>query len=67
MLVAQKWRVRRSAVLDLVRSSCGVDLQTSMSAEGLAGAIAVLDELKVRGLDASATQAGPGVTFADAD
>jgi hypothetical protein len=50
MLVGQKWPVRRSVILELVRQACGVDLEVPGTDSDLSAAVAVLVELKVNGL-----------------
>ena len=50
MLVAHKWRVKRSLVLEVVRQKCGVDL-TAVGAENeIETAIKILENLRLHGL-----------------
>jgi hypothetical protein len=51
LCVAQKYRVRRSVVIELVRQACGVELMVVGTEHEIAAAVAVLTDLKLRGLD----------------
>jgi hypothetical protein len=50
MLMGQKYKVRRSAILDLVHRMCGVDLMTPASESELVAAVHVLDRIKAEGM-----------------
>lgn len=50
MLMGQKYRVRRSVVLEAVRERCGVDLTVPGTELEIAKAIQTLDEIKANGL-----------------
>jgi hypothetical protein len=52
VLVAEKFGVKRSVVLDLIKARCGVDPLAIGSEAEIGRAIEVLDDLKTRGLDA---------------
>ena len=54
MLMGQKYKVHRSAVLDLVQRCCGTDLTVLVSDPELVVAIRVLDRIKAFGLNAAA-------------
>lgn len=49
--VAQKYKVKRSVVIALVRQKCGVDLMAVTNDEDIAPAMDALAYLKLRGLD----------------
>lgn len=53
MLMSQKFRVPRSAIIDLVRQSCGVDLASPASKTGIVEAIGALDRIKAEGVGAA--------------
>jgi hypothetical protein len=50
MLVGQKWRVPRSAVIYEVERQCGVNLMAISSDDDIANAMAVLETLRHTGL-----------------
>jgi hypothetical protein len=54
MLMGQKYKVHRSAVLELVQRICGTDLTALASDAELVVAIRVLDRIKAFGLNAAA-------------
>jgi hypothetical protein len=58
VLVAEKYRVKRSAVIDLVKERCGVDLTAVVSDEEIAHAVEILDDLKARGIQSEYNTAG---------
>jgi hypothetical protein len=63
MLLGQKYRVRRSVILDLVRQACGIDLTRPASEADLIAAVRALDRIKVEGLVAGTSDtAEPGAT-----
>ena len=51
MLVAQKYQVRRSEVIALVKDLIGVDLMFPQSSEDIAKAVFLLDHLRMKGLE----------------
>ena len=50
MLVGQKWHVRRSVILEVVRQASGVDLTVAGSDADIELALAVLVDIKANGL-----------------
>jgi hypothetical protein len=50
MLMAEKFRVHRSAIFDLIRRKCGTDLTRPASEPELVAAIQVLERIKADGL-----------------
>jgi hypothetical protein len=50
VLVAEKWRVKRSVVLKAVHQKCGVDLTVIGTDNGIETAIRVLEDLKLHGI-----------------
>jgi len=50
VLVAEKWRVKRSVVLKAVHQKCGVDLTAVGTNNEIEPAIRVLEDLKLHGL-----------------
>jgi hypothetical protein len=51
VVVSEKWRVRRSVVLDRVREICGVDLLMEGTDDDLLTALTVLSEMRTHGLN----------------
>jgi hypothetical protein len=49
MLMGQKYKVRRSVILDLVKHSCGADLMGQVSESEIVEAIRLLDRIKADG------------------
>ncbi len=50
MLVAQKWKVLRSVVLETVNLKCGVDLNSVTSEHEIEPAIRTLEQLRMHGI-----------------
>ena len=53
--VAEKYKVNRSVVIDLVKERCGVDLMSVNTDEEIALAVEMLSYLKVHGLESKTT------------
>jgi hypothetical protein len=61
--MGQKYKVHRSAIIDLVRRSCGTDLMGQVSESELVEAVRVLDRIKTNGLAvATSSHVEPDVT-----
>jgi hypothetical protein len=62
VLVAEKHGVKRSVVLSLVVQRCGVDLLVVKNDAEIRDAFAVLDELRVRGVDSAENDGGQAIS-----
>jgi len=50
--VAQKYKVKRSEIIVMVKKKCSVDLMTANTDEQITSAVEVLNYLRIHGLDA---------------
>ena len=50
LLVAEKWRIHRSLVIDVIRQRCGVNLEAVENEDEISTAIKVLEDLKIHGV-----------------
>lgn len=56
MLLGQKYSIHRFVILDLIRRSCGVDLEAPAAEPDIIAAIGALDRIKAEGLGAAPSE-----------